>query len=352
MKLSITRQDLTRVLTNVGRVVETRNTIPILGSLLLAAEGGTLRVTGTDMDIVATDTAAAVVDAPGSLCVDAKLLSDIAKKAGGDITMSLEGDQLIVKSGRSRFTLQTLPAADFPDLRGGEYTATFDIDLAALVAPVTFAVSTEETRFYLNGVFLHVLDGNVVAVATDGHRLSRHVGQAAPQFPGIIIPRKAVGILPKGTVSLSVSEAKIQVVAGDFTLTSKLIDGTFPDYQRVIPTMNDNLVIFDRDAFMKAADRVSTVSSERGRAVRLSIAPGAITFEVSNPDSGSASDEVEAQYSGEPIVVGYNSQYVREVLSVFPSGPVVLALSDGASPGLLTSPGFEAVTLVLMPMRV
>jgi DNA polymerase-3 subunit beta len=353
MKLLISRADLTRVLTNVGRVVEARNTIPILGSVLLSASDGRLQVTGTDLDIVATDSAPAEVSAPGSLCVDAKLLSDIAKKAGGDVTLSLEGDQLIVKSGRSRFALGTLPAGDFPDLKGGEYAATFDIDLAALFAPVAFSISTEETRYYLNGIFLHVVGGNIVAVATDGHRLSRHVGQSTDdEFPGIIVPRKTVGLIPKGTVRLSVSETKIRVDAGEFSLTSKLIDGTFPDYPRVIPQNNDKLVTVDRDAFMKAADRVATVSSERGKAVRLSVAPGSVSFHVSNPDSGSASDEVEAEYSGEPIEIGFNSQYVREVFGVLPSGPVVLALSEPGSPGLLTSVGFDGLTLVLMPVRI
>jgi DNA polymerase-3 subunit beta len=353
MKLLISRADLARVLTNVGRVVEARNTIPILSNVLLSASDGKLQVTGTDLDIVATDSAPADVTTPGALCVDAKLLSDIAKKAGGDVTLSEDKGQLIVTSGRSRFALGTLPAGDFPTLDGGKFTATFDIDLGALFAPVAFSISTEETRYYLNGIFLHVVDGKIVAVATDGHRLSRHIGPSTEdKFVGIIVPRKTVGLIPKGTVSLSVSESKIRVEAGEFSLTSKLIDGTFPDYPRVIPQNNDKLVTVDRDAFMKAADRVATVSSEKGKAVRLSVAPGSVAFHVSNPDSGSASDEVEAEYSGEPIEIGFNSQYILEIFGVLPSGPVVLALSEPGSPGLLTSVGFEGLTLVLMPMRI
>jgi DNA polymerase-3 subunit beta len=172
-----------------------------------------------------------------------------------------------------------------------------------------------------------------------------------PDFPAVIVPRKTVSIVPKGTVSLSVSDAKIRIVAGDFVLTSKLVDGTFPDYQRVIPQANDKLVTVDRDAFMKAADRVSTVSSERGKAVRLSIAPGGIALSVNNADT-SASDEVEAEYDAEPIDIGFNSKYVSEVFGVFPSGPVVVALSEPGSPGVLTSNGFRELTLVLMPMRI
>ncbi len=355
MRLTIARQDLARVLTNVGRVVEARTTIPILSSFLLTASDGKLTVTGTDLDIEAIDSAPADVAENGSLCVSAKLLSDIAKKTGGDVSLSEDNGQLIVKSGRSRFTLSTLPADDFPSLNQGKYTATFDIDLAALVAPVMFAMSDEAARYYLNGVFFKGDGSKFTAVATDGHRLSRHVRDVGEDtfdsFTGIIVPRKTVGVLPKGTVNLSVSDSKIRVVAGDFVLTSKLVDGTFPDYERVIPQQNDKLVTVDRDAFMKAADRVSTVSSEKGRAVRLAISSDGIAMSVNNADT-SASDEVEASYDGEPLVVGYNSQYVREVLGVFPPGPVVIALADGGSPGLLTSPGYTGLTLVLMPVRV
>ncbi|MBY3434860.1 DNA polymerase III subunit beta [Rhizobium laguerreae] len=356
MRLTIARADLARVLTNVGRVIESRNTIPILSNVLLEADADGLRVTGTDLDdIVATDRAVANVEQEGSICVDAKLLAEIAKKAGGDISISLEADRLTVKSGRSVFKLATLPATDFPSLAAGKFDATFDIDLAALLAPAAFAMSTEETRFYLNGVFVHLQeDGDqfIRAVATDGHRLSRHQmaypGESA--FAGVIIPRKAVGIIPKGTVTVSVSEAKIRISAGDFVLTSKLIDGTFPDYQRVIPTGNDKIVTVDRDAFMKAADRVSTVSSEKGRAVRLSIAPGSVGFTVNNADAA-ATDEIEAEYSGEPIEIGFNAAYLSDLFGVFPSGPVTIAIADGGSPGLFKSAGFEGLLLVGMPMR-
>nr|WP_064247009.1 DNA polymerase III subunit beta [Rhizobium leguminosarum]OAP95136.1 DNA polymerase III subunit beta [Rhizobium leguminosarum] len=353
MKLTIARQDLARVLTNVGRVIESRNTIPILCNVLLEADADGLRVTGTDLDIIATDRADANTEEAGTICVNAKLLQDISKKARSDVELKLESDRLIVKSGRSVFRLATLPAADFPSLAAGKLDATFDIDLAALLAPASFAMSTEETRFYLNGVFVHLQDEFIRAVATDGHRLSRHQvaypGESA--FAGVIIPRKAVGIIPKGTVTVSVSEAKIRISAGDFVLTSKLIDGTFPDYQRFIPTGNDKIVTVDRDAFMKAADRVSTISTERGRAVKLSIAPGSVGFTVSNHDA-SATDEIEAEYSGEPIEIGFNASYVRELFGILPSGPVVMSLADSGSPGLVTSPGFGGLTLVIMPMRV
>lgn len=359
MQLSISRTELARVVGAVGKVVESRNTIPILSNVMLTAASdgngsGGLSVIGTDLDILATAGAEATVTTPGSICVDAKLLADIARKATGDVDIKLEADRLIVKSGRSRFTLQTLPSSDFPDLGSHNYDAEFDIDLAALFAPVAFAISTEETRYYLNGVYFRspgATGGRSVAVATDGHRLARHIGPDLPAFDGIIVPRKTVGLLPKGSVKVSVSQSRIRIEHKDITLTSKLIDGTFPDYNRVIPQNNDKIVTVDRDAIMKAADRVATVSSERGRAVKLTIAPGSIALHVSNPDSGSANDEVEADYSGEPLEIGFNAQYVREVFGTLPAGLVQLALADSGSPALITG-NAEGLTLVLMPMRV
>ncbi|WP_065091469.1 DNA polymerase III subunit beta [Rhizobium leucaenae] len=350
MRLTIPKSDLARVLTNVGRVVESRTTIPILSSVMLTATADRLQVTGTDLDIVATDAAVATVSQEGTLCVDAKLLADIAKKSSGDISLSEDNGQLIVKSGRSVFKLATLPAADFPTLGADKYDATFDIDLASLFAPVAFAISDEQTRYYLGGVFFHIKDGTATAVATDGHRLSRNKGPSIPEFEGVIVPKKTVGLLPKGVVSVQVSTAKIKITAGDFVLTSKLIDGTFPDYQRVIPTANDKLVTVDRDTFMKAADRVATVSSEKARAVKLSIAEGSIGFSVSSGDAA-ANDEVEAEYDGEPIEIGFNSRYVTEIMGVLPAGSVQLALADAGSPAVITG-GAEGLTLILMPMRV
>ncbi|MBB5664777.1 DNA polymerase-3 subunit beta [Rhizobium leguminosarum] len=352
MKLTIQRADLARVLTNVGRVVESRNTIPILGNVLLSAAEGRLHVTGTDLDIVATDVAPADVTTPGTVCVDAKLLADIAKKAGGDISISLEGDRLQIKSGRSVFKLSTLDAADFPTFGDKAYDASFEIDLASLFAPVAFAMSTEETRYYLNGVFLHVHDGAVVAVSTDGHRLSRHTGPAVPAFTGVIVPRKAVGLLPKGVVSVSVSESKIRISAGDFILTSKLIDGTFPDYQRVIPTANDKIVTFGSDDMRQAAGRVAAVSSERGKAVRLSLADGVGKLDVSNPERGSASDEIVVSYNGDKIDIGFNAAYLTELVGIFPAGDIRLALADSGSPAVFTSDKAEGLLAVLMPVRI
>lgn len=306
MHLTINRAALSRAITAAGRAVESRNTVPILSNLLLTATDDGLTVTGTDLDVVVTIQAQADVRAPGAVCVDAKLLGDIAKKAGADdVLLSLDDDRLIVKSGRSRFALQTLPAADFPTMGAATYAATFDIDLAALFAPVQFAISNEATRYYLNGVYFHGGGGKITAVATDGHRLSRHIiNEDFIAFVGVIVPTKTVGLLPKGVVTVQVSDNKIRIDADGLEIISKLIDGTFPDYERVIPTENDRVVTVDRDTMMKAADRVASISSERGKAVKLAVAPGGIVLS-SRSDVGTAEDEVAADYSGEPFEIGF-----------------------------------------------
>jgi DNA polymerase-3 subunit beta len=353
MHLLIGKADLARVITSVARVVEARNTIAILSNLKLTAGAGTLTVTGTDLDIVATASAPADITKPGEICVDAKLLADIAKKASGDISMSLDGDKLIVKSGRSRFTLGTLPAADFPSLDGGRYDATFDIDLAGLFAPVAFAMAVKEpNRPYLEGVYFHRVEGNAVAVATNGHRLARHVGPATEDFPSVIVGQKAVSLLPKGSVNVSVSEEKIRVQTSDLTLTSKLVYGTYPDYPRVIPMSNELVVGADKGEILKAADRVTVVSSDRGNAVKLSVASGAINLTVNSLEHGNAQDEVATDYSGEPVEIGFNSIYLRDALQVFPDGHVEIALRDSGSPARITSDGAPGLDVTLMPMRV
>jgi len=354
MQLSIARTDLARVLTATSKVVESRNTIPILSHLLLEADKDGLKVTGSDLDITATARCDADVTKAGSVCVDAKLIGDIARKAGDSlISLSLDGDKLTVKSGRSKFSLATLSPADFPVMNAGAFDAEFDIDLAALFAPVSFAISQDKTRPYLEGIYLHVVDNRAVAVATNGHRLARHVGQDVPAFPSVIIGQKAVSLISatKGVVHLSVSESLIRVTSQDFVLTSNLVDGMYPDYPRVIPVANELVVSADKGDILKAADRVATVSSERGSAVKLSVAPGAIALSVHSM-VGDANDEVQAEYSGKPVYIGFNSVYLRDALQVFPDGPVVLALRDSGSPARITSPVYEALDVTLMPMRV
>lgn len=352
MRFSISRANMTRVIGAVSKVVESRNTIPVLSHLLLSADGKQLRVTGTDLDITATASVEADVQASGAICVDAKLLGSIAAKAGADsVELSLEAEKLTVKSGRSRFSLATLPATDFPTPPDGKYDATFDLDIAALFAPVQFAIAVNDNRKFLEGVYFHTKNGVAVAVATNGHRLSRHIGESLPEFRGIIVGPKTVSLLPKGVARVSVSEQKIFVEQGDFTLTSNLVDGEYPDYERVIPTGNEFIACADKSDILKASDRVATVSSERGSGVKLTVAPGSIALSVRS-QVGAAQDEVQAEYSGEPIGIGFNAIYLRDALQVFPDGKVEIALNDGMSPARITSPVAPLLDVTLMPMRV
>lgn len=350
MQITVRREELARAIGAVSRVVESRNIMPILSSLKLEAAGDNLAITATDLTIVASVNAVATVTAAGVVCVEAKLIGEIAKKAGGDISMTLDGDMLIVKSGRSRFSLKTLDPVDFPSLDVGSYNAEFTADLGGQMAGVAFAVGHDANRDFLNGVFIHTKNGKLVAVATDGHRLARVVGEDAPDFVGVIIPEKSVGIIPKGVVQISVSEEKLRVVSPDITITTKLIAATFPDYERVIPQSNDLTIVVDRDEMMRAADRVVTVSSEKAKGVRLSIAPGAIALSARS-DIGTAEDEVAADYTGEPIEYGLSSAYLRDMLSALPQGRVTIRLNNGFGPANVTGEN-DNWDGVLMPLRV
>jgi DNA polymerase-3 subunit beta len=349
--MRIQRSDLARLLAATTKVVESRNTIPILSTVRLVAEGDVLTVTATDLDIEVQ--ASAPCENDFAACVDAKLLAGIVNKAAGEfVTLDLDDKTVTVKAGRFTSKIQTLPIDDFPTFTAGDYTAEFDADLATLFAPVQFAISTEETRYYLNGIYLHVDGGNVVAVATDGHRLSRNIGQPSADFAGIIVPRKTVGLVPKGKIAVSLSDRKIRFDAGDVVITSKLIDATFPDYKRILPTANDKDVTFSTDDMAKAVARVSVISSDRGRAVKLTVDDGQVTLSVNNPDSGSAAEDVVVGYSGEPLEVGFNSAYMIDLLANFPACDVKMSLADGVSPVLFTSEAAPGLLCVMMPMRV
>ncbi|TDH35691.1 DNA polymerase III subunit beta [Pseudohoeflea suaedae] len=351
MKITIERAALQRALTAAGRVIESRNTLPILANVLLRSETGTLSIHATDLDIEAVAKVACEGE-DGSACVDAKLLTGIVAKAGGsEITLELVNGSVIIKSGRSKFKLGTLPIEDFPQLSDATFDAEFDMDIAAAFAPVRFAISNEEARYYLKGVFFHAKDGKFAAVATDGHRLAESTGEIDAEFAGVIVPRKLCEMLPAGNVSIAVSSTRIRLTTAALVLTSKLIDGTYPDYIRVIPTSNDKIVTVDKAAMTAAADRVSTIATERGAAVKLSIAPGQIAFSKA-ADGNTADDEIAAEYTGEPVDIGFNSKYLHEMFAVLPSGPIDIHVNDGMSPALVTSPAVEGWRGVLMPVRV
>jgi DNA polymerase III subunit beta len=372
MKLTVERAALLKSLGHVHRVVERRNTIPILANVLIRAEKSALSLKATDLDLEVTETLAAEVGNGGATTVPAHMIYDIVRKLpeGAQVILESLSDRasLAIRAGRSRFTLQTLPESDFPDLAAGEMSHKFTLaaaDLKRLIDKTQFAISTEETRYYLNGIYLHTAGSGKAttlrAVATDGHRLAQ-VELAAPDgavgMPGVIVPRKAVGEVQRliedsqAEVVVELSPTKIRFTIGDVVLTSKLIDGTFPDYARVIPLGNDKRLSVDKKDFEAAVDRVSTVSSERGRAVKLSLTGGRIVLSVTNPDSGSATEEIEAEYEADPLDIGFNSRYLLDIATQIEGETAVLKLADPGSPTLIQDKDAGNALYVLMPMRV
>ncbi len=372
MKVTVERSTLLKSLGHVHRVVERRNTIPILSNLLLRGSEDGLKLKATDLDIEVVETVPADIVEPGATTVPAHTLYDIVRKLpdGSQVSLETTGEtgQMVLRSGRSRFTLQTLPESDFPDITAGEMAHRFVLpagELKRLIDKTQFAISTEETRYYLNGIYLHAIDvdGRPVlrAVATDGHRLAR-VDTAAPQgslgMPGVIVPRKAVAEIQKlledgeSEVQVELSATKIRVATAEVVLTSKLIDGTFPDYQRVIPSGNDKLLTVDKGDFAASVDRVSTISSERGRAVKLSMADGRMTLSVTNPDSGSATEEIEVDYDAGPLDIGFNARYLMDIAAQLDGDTALLKLADPGSPTVIQDREGASALYVLMPMRV
>ncbi|HMK81576.1 MAG TPA: DNA polymerase III subunit beta [Xanthobacteraceae bacterium] len=372
MKVTVERAALLKSVGHVHRVVERRNTIPILANVLLRAEKGKLALKATDLDLEVTETIAAEVSPTGSTTVPAHMIYDIVRKLpeGSQIVLDSSGDRaaLTIRAGRSRFSLQTLPESDFPDLAAGEMTHKFAVpakDLKRLIDKTQFAISTEETRYYLNGIYLHVAASGKTqklrAVATDGHRLAQvefDAPKGAEGMPGIIVPRKTVGEVQRliedldAEIAIELSTSKIRFTIGDVVLTSKLIDGTFPDYGRVIPAGNDKTLIVDKGEFEAAVDRVSTVSSERGRAVKLALSPGKLILTVTNPDSGSATEELEVEYDADPLDIGFNSRYLLDIAAQIEGEVAVLKLADPGSPTLVQDKDATGALYVLMPMRV
>ncbi len=372
MKVTVERSELLKSLGHVYRVVERRNTIPILGNVLVRADRSKLSLKATDLDIEVTDAIAAEVGPGGSTTVPAHMFFDIVRKLpeGAQIVLESSGDRaaLSIRAGRSRFTLQTLPESDFPDLAPGETTHKFTLkaaDLKRLIDKTQFAISTEETRYYLNGIYLHAAGTAKAqmlrAVATDGHRLAQMeiaLPAGAVGMAGIIVPRKTVAEVDRlledveAEVLIELSPGKIRFAIGEVILTSKLIDGTFPDYARVIPVNNDKELVVDKKEFEAAVDRVSTVSSERGRAVKLSITGGRLLLSVTNPDSGSANEELEVEYEADPIDIGFNSRYLLDIAAQIESEAAVLKLADPGSPTLIEDKESRGALYVLMPMRV
>lgn len=372
MKATIERATLLKGLSHVQSVVERRNTIPILSNVLIEATAdGALRLMATDLDLQINESVAAAVDQPGSTTVSAHTLFDIARKLpeGAQVSLTAAEGRMTIVAGRARFSLGTLPRDDFPVIAEGELPTQFEMPSEALkqiIDKTRFAISTEETRYYLNGIFLHVSDEGgsqpvLKAAATDGHRLARVTlprPEGAENMPDVIVPRKCVAELRKlldevdGSVGVSLSGTKIRFDLGKAILTSKLIDGTFPDYSRVIPTGNDKILKLDPSAFMEGVDRVSTIATEKTRAVKMALDRDKITLSVTSPENGTAAEEVPGEYVAAPFEIGFNSRYLMDILGQIDGDVVEVHLADAAAPTLIRENDKSPALYVLMPMRV
>ena len=372
MKATIERATLLKCLSHVQSVVERRNTIPILSNVLIEASGnGTVRLMATDLDLQEVETMSAVsVDTPGAITVSAHLLFDIARKLpdGSQVSLEAAENRMVVKAGRSRFTLSTLPRDDFPMIVEGDLPTSFEVPAATpaqLIDRTRFAISTEETRYYLNGIFLHVSEDELKAAATDGHRLARFTltrPAGAEGMPDVIVPRKCVAELRKlleealdTAVLVDLSASKVRFTLGGangVVLTSKLIDGTFPDYTRVIPTGNDKLLKINPKTFFEGVDRVATIATEKTRAVKMALEQDRIVLSVTSPDNGTAAEEVPASYAGTGFEIGFNANYLKDILGQIDSDTVELHLADAGAPTLIRQDDKSPALYVLMPMRV
>jgi len=372
MKLTIERGMLLKMLTHIQSVVERRNTIPILSNVKFDAPDENLSLNATDMDLDIVETVPADVEVHGTTTAPAHTLFDIVRRLpeGSQVKLDSSGDSgsLVLTSARSRFTLTCLPTEDFPILSSGELPYNFNIsagNLRDVIDCTRFAISTEETRYYLNGIYLHeavkVEEPVLRAVATDGHRLASVEvprPEGAEGMPGVIIPRKTVTELRKlieetsEDIAIAMSDTKIRFAFEGAVLTSKLIDGTFPDYDRVIPTANDKVLEVDTKSFADAIGRVSAISTEKSRAVKLALANDNLTLSASSSENDLAVEELSVNYKADEIEIGFNSRYLQDITQQISGPSARLTLADAASPTLVQEVGDESVLYVLMPMRV
>jgi len=377
MKLTIERAALLKALGHVQSVVERRNTIPILSNVLFTAGRESLAFSATDLDMEIIDETPAFVDSPGQITAPAHTLYEIVRKLpeGADVSLSFTGDdpRLQVQAGRSRFNLPVLPAGDFPVMSSDGLSGRIGVDtgdLMRLIDKTRFAISTEETRYYLNGLYLHTVveDGvpKLRAVATDGHRLAlaeMPAPEGAAGTPGVIVPRKTIQEARRlmedagETIDLQLSAQKVRFEFARCALTSKVIDGSFPDYMRVIPRDNHRTMIVDNALFAAAVDRVATISAEKSRSVKLSVEPGRVILQVRNMETGQATEEVEVDYDGEPFEIGFNARYLLDVTGQIAGETAEFRFADRAAastvldPTLVLDPTDAGVQYVLMPLR-
>jgi DNA polymerase III subunit beta len=366
MKFSTNREALLRPLQLVTGVVERRHTLPVLANLLVVAERGRLALTGSDLEVelVAVESSVAIAS-EGRVTIPARKLADIWRSLpeGAAVTLETDGDRAIVRSGRSRFTLATLPAADFPHVESGvgEVQLTLpQAEMRRLLDKVSFSMAQQDVRYFLNGMLLEVTRDHTRTVATDGHRLAlcTLMQGADGDRVQVIVPRK--GVLEMGRLlsegdedaTLSVGTNHLRVSLGNYTMTTKLVDGKFPDYEKVIPRRSGHTVSGDRDALKQAFNRASILSNEKYRGVRLILDRDQLTVQANNPEQEEAEEVVAVDYAGDRMEIGFNVSYLQDVLNVLAGDQVRLSVADANSSALIEGEEQDGAVYVVMPMRL
>jgi len=376
MKLKADRAALLKALAHVQSVVEKRNTIPILANVMIRVADGKLALTATDMEIAIVEDVPASTSRNGAATAPAATLYEIVRKLPDNAEIELDhpgGDaQLALRAGRYATSLVVLPVEDFPSMTAGALPHRFNLSaqqLRGLIDRTRFAISTEETRYYLNGIYLHAADSDgtkvLRAVATDGHRLARveePLPEGAGGMPGVIIPRKTVAELRKlldevtGNVEIALSDTRIQFQVDAVRLTSKLIDGTFPEYERVIPRGNDKILRVNKKEFADAVARVAAISAERSRPVKLALSHDLLVLSAASPDLGTATEELDegrVSYDSGPLEIGFQARYLNDITDqVDDRGQVEFCFADGSAPTVVRDAADASALYVLMPMRV
>lgn len=367
MKLSISRDQLLKPLQQVSGVVEKRQTLPVLSNVLMVVEGGKLSLTGTDLEVeLIANTELAGNFGDGEITVPARKLLDICKAlpASAEIEFKLDAQKLQLKSGKSRFTLVTLPANDFPNLDESVGAYNFTISqkaLKKLIDQTAFAMAHQDVRYYLNGMLFEVTSGRLRTVATDGHRLAMSdviATTKSDEKMQVIVPRKGVQELSRllsddeGEVTITLGSNHIRAELGNVTFTSKLLDGKFPDYERVLPKGGDKIVLAGREELRQSLSRASILSNEKFRGIRLSLTPGLLRVQANNPDQEEAEDDVSVEYDGDKLEIGFNVQYLLDVLGVLQSSNSKLTFGDANSSVLMEDAENGQSVYVIMPMRL
>lgn len=366
MRIRTTREVLATALDKVGGVVERRQTLPILSNFMLAAKRGKLVITGTDLEVEIRTTIEVMTEADGESTIPARKFTDICRAlpSGSEISLSLEGERAVLRAGRSRFTLSTLPAKDFPASEGNSADYGFSIksrELRQLLEKTAFAMGRQDVRYYLNGMLLEVREGKLNAVATDGHRLaqaSRDVDFECEESVQIIVPRKTVLELVRQlgeqdeVVQVGISSRFIRVSMGNTVITSKLIDGRYPDYERVIPRSGGIIATIDRESLRQALVRTAILSNEKFKGVRLSFDSSLLRLKAHNPEQEEAVEELSIGYEYEPVTIGFNVDYLLDVLGVIGEDNVGMRITDGNSSVVVVEGGKQVNTFVIMPMRL